>query len=525
MNKSFKKIPFDTLDEGQPSILMTPAWQEHAEMVKHFCQFSQNVLLIIAPQGGGKTTFLKHVLKKPVGKLRTHTINAESQTSVESLMRNVVKGFDLEWVELSAVIQQVQANIEEDFYQQEITWALFVDDAHLLSNEQLQALISLVKYDDDSRKHLHLILLGEPSLELRLLAPEFSVLLQGKMFTLELESWTLQDLHSFFAHNGLSKEQISVIFERSRGLPGYVMREKDGVLGHSTTGKKMTKRNFKQWGMHPVSLGILAGVVMGGGYLFFNNSQDLEGSSVPVNAAQPAENNWSNKDISAKKASNAVAFHFDKVDNSDILEEDMTIEQGGRAMPLANTVPALESAEHAKPAQNNAQNKDHVKQTAETTDKKPTTEQKIEVKQEVASPAKVAVETPASTPATKTESVEKKTVKTETNTATEKSLSEEELHLLSAESHHYTLQLLGASKIESVNQFIRQHNLQDKTHFVRTKRGGKDWYIVVYGDYPSAQAAKAASKTIPESLRKTKLEPWVREIHAVQEDIRQSQNG
>jgi len=513
----------DLLEDQRSHTFITPAWQEHAEMVSHFCQFSQNVLLIVAPESGGKTTFLKHVLSKPAAKLRTHTIYAEPQTTVESLMRNVIKGFDLDWVELSAVTQQVQANIEEDYFQQEITWALFVDDAHLLSNEQLQALLALVKYDVEARKHLHLILLGEPSLELRLLAPEFSTLVQGKMFTLELESWTLQDLQTLFARDAakISKEQISVIFERSRGLPGYVMRERDAALGYSTTGKKMTKSNFKFWGMHPVSLGILAGVMIGGGYLFFNSSQDMDGSSIPVNAAQPAENNWSNNDISAKKANTGVAFHFDKVDNSDIVEEDMTPEQGATAMPLANTVPVLGS-ENSKTIENNVhQNTDSAKPTTTASPTAPVVEQKTQVQKAVPKEVTKTAEAPAIKPADS----EKKVLKNEAKDSARKSLSQEELHLLSADRHHYTLQLLGASKIESVNQFIRQHNLQDKTHFVRTKRAGKDWYIVVYGDYPSAQAAKAAAKTIPESLRKTKLEPWVREIHAVQEDIRLSQNG
>lgn len=275
----------------------------------------------------------------------------------------------------------------------------------------------------------------------------------------------------------------------------------------------MTKSNFKFWGMHPVSLGILAGVMIGGGYLFFNSSQDMDGSSIPVNAAQPAENNWPNNDISAKKANTGVAFHFDKVDNSDIVEEDMTTEQGATAIPLANTVPVLGS-ENTKTVENNVHQNDSAKPAATAA---PTVEQKAQVEKDA--PKEVAKT--AEAPATKPVDVEKKAAKDPSR----KSLSEEELHLLSADRHHYTLQLLGASKIESVNQFIRQHNLQDKTHFVRTKRAGKDWYIVVYGDYPSAQAAKAAAKTIPESLRKTKLEPWVREIHAVQEDIRLSKNG
>jgi septal ring-binding cell division protein DamX len=47
----------------------------------------------------------------------------------------------------------------------------------------------------------------------------------------------------------------------------------------------------------------------------------------------------------------------------------------------------------------------------------------------------------------------------------------------------------------------------------------------VYGDYSSQDAARAAVKSMPASLKSANLQPWVREINSVHEDIRQSQKG
>lgn len=512
MSKPFKKMPLNAFDDEHSNVYITAAWQEHINMVTHFCQFSQNVLLIVAPEEGGKTTLLKEVLKKPLKKLRTHTVHARSEITLENLMKETIEGFDLTWVNLEAVNQQVQASIEEDYFQHEVTWALFVDDAHLLSNEQLQALLSLVKYSAQPHIHLHLVLLGEPSLELRLLSPEFTTLLQGKIFTIELESWTLQDLHTFLG-NGLtrlSKEQIAFIFERSRGLPGYVMREKYAALGYSTTGKNMVQNNFKRWGTHPVALGIFVGIAMGGAYLMFNSSHSEDGSSTPINAAQSADNNWVNKDLPAPKNASNMAFHFDKVDTSDVMEEDVVPEQG-KGLPVANT-----TQEKLAPEKTLAVN--NVKEQPYLDKKAAKVVEQVAAKEEVADAAPLASEAIAK-PTTK------KTLASETKDPSRKSFSEQELSLLSAKSNHYTLQLLGASKQESIERFVKYHHLQDKTYSLRTKRAGKDWYIVVYGDYPSAQAAKAAVETMPNSLREMQLEPWVREMSAIQADIRLSEQG
>lgn len=508
MNKPFQKMMFAPLQEEAPNIYMTPAWQQHEDLVAHLSQFSQNVLLIIAPQGGGKTTFMQHFVNKPTQALHKKIITAKAQTTTRELIHQVLKVFDLKIDDSLAIKPYLQAAIEEDYELNHATWTLFVDDAHLLSNEQLQSLIQLVNFDLASHQQLRLVLLGEPSLELRLFSPEFTAIAHGKLYTIELEPWSFQDVQALLVKEGFSphanKDQIASIFERSRGLPGYVMREKNATFGNiKKAGTKMKKRNFTLWGFHPISLGVLAGLIMGGGYLILNSNLDEEGSTtVPVNAAQLTEDNWPKNEISPQKSSPSVAYHFDKVDTSDVVEDDMKLENAEKMVPLTSNAPT--------PLQDKPQPVMPAKVATEA------------VQEDLQ--ALPVVKDDVVAPKTLMQQVAKKEEKSN-KTDAKKSLGSEETHLLAVNKNHFTLQLLGASKEENVKAFIAKHGIADKTHYFRMKRSGKDWFVVVYGDYSSQDAARAAVKSMPASLKNANLQPWVREINSVHEDIRQSQKG
>lgn len=255
--------------------------------------------------------------------------------------------------------------------------------------------------------------------------------------------------------------------------------------------KKRAKTSSKSWNFRPVILGVLMGVVLGGIFLFFNNKVEEEGeiatTTTPVNLAQKTEN-WENKNITPNK-SDSVVFHFDKPDPKDMVEEDLTPEPEGRSMPLANQVQEHKPTEHPS-------EKEKASSQGET------------------SPAKESIKTQIKKPVIKV--AENDAVKTKPKQ--NKSLSAEEKALMMASSKHYTLQLLGVSKEESVQQFIKAHALEGKSHYFKTKRGKSDWYVLVYGDYASKDQAKAALAKLP--LKNEKLSPWVREMKSVQEDIR-----
>lgn len=105
--------------------------------------------------------------------------------------------------------------------------------------------------------------------------------------------------------------------------------------------------------------------------------------------------------------------------------------------------------------------------------------------------------------------------------ATEKlpSYSNDETALLALNPEHFTLQVLAAESKSGVEAFIRANSTAPLRSY-QTKRAGKPWYVVVLGDYPSAEDAKRATQKLPKNLQKAG--PWPRKLASVQQQIKES---
>ena len=75
---------------------------------------------------------------------------------------------------------------------------------------------------------------------------------------------------------------------------------------------------------------------------------------------------------------------------------------------------------------------------------------------------------------------------------------------------HYTLQLASSTNKNLINKYYQENNLRGKAGYYRNQREGEDWYALVYGSYPSVNAANEAVAELPENLRK--WSPWVRKV-------------
>lgn len=82
---------------------------------------------------------------------------------------------------------------------------------------------------------------------------------------------------------------------------------------------------------------------------------------------------------------------------------------------------------------------------------------------------------------------------------------------------HYTIQLLGSAKQKPLDGFIKRHKLKGKASWFKTRRYGKDWYVLVYGVYPSEKNARQALINLPSTLKSTS--PWPRTLGSIQTAI------
>ncbi|WP_274369190.1 SPOR domain-containing protein [Morganella morganii] len=88
--------------------------------------------------------------------------------------------------------------------------------------------------------------------------------------------------------------------------------------------------------------------------------------------------------------------------------------------------------------------------------------------------------------------------------------------LRTAPAHHYTLQLSSAATPDGLYQSARRHKLSNYLVY-ETVRNGRQWYVLVYGDYPDLPSAQSALHSLPSAFYNNK--PWVRSLKQVQREL------
>ncbi len=127
-----------------------------------------------------------------------------------------------------ALIAQTADLLAAETEERRKTVVLIVDEAHLLSTEQLEQLRLLTNTDMDSRSSLGLILLGQPTLRRRLKQGHFAALDQRIGLRFHLDGLPLDETATYIAHHLtlagrsdplFSDDAIALIHQTSRGIP------------------------------------------------------------------------------------------------------------------------------------------------------------------------------------------------------------------------------------------------------------------------------------------------------------------
>ncbi|HHQ43192.1 MAG TPA: hypothetical protein ENK20_12995 [Chromatiales bacterium] len=79
----------------------------------------------------------------------------------------------------------------------------------------------------------------------------------------------------------------------------------------------------------------------------------------------------------------------------------------------------------------------------------------------------------------------------------------------------WTVQVLGASRREAVERFARTHRFPPgPLAWLETRRAGRPWFVLLHGRYPSREAARAAVRRLPAAVRRAG--PWPRRLGELQ---------
>ncbi|PJC92855.1 hypothetical protein CUC44_12245 [Aeromonas lusitana] len=83
--------------------------------------------------------------------------------------------------------------------------------------------------------------------------------------------------------------------------------------------------------------------------------------------------------------------------------------------------------------------------------------------------------------------------------------------------NHLSVQLMGASSLDAVEQFVHTNRLAGKVWVYQTSRNGDPWYVVLQGDHAGMSQAQAAIRQLPPALQKA--EPWPKSFAQVNREL------
>lgn len=496
---------------SMPTVHLTEQYfQPKIDLIQHLIQYSQNILLITAPSGGGKSAFAQFCLSHSTPQLKKHLLMITPTLSIETMMESIAKGFGMSWPQNGPLSSEAVQKI----------WTLFVDDAHLLNADMLEALVRLVNFHQEPRRQLHLILLGEDKLIERFSSNRITNLVGSYSTLIELGlpvSWK-KNISQIFSEPVLVKadapafdsteQQNTTMPAKTFAPPEFgsktssdfedpitetdidLLDDFSDTWPQTQSQKPSAQaREYKHIFSHPVAYGLYLGAILGVGLWSWHGGKDApeymsEAAQDMIAASEPAV-------APVTKSHKQFVYTAPEMQVAELSDDEYM------NMPMAPVAEA-ESKPYVepKPVSKLSKNKNII--SAASSQHATQTHKTIKTQK---SPKQVSKPSIAKT--------------TESHPVAEKSI-------LAKNKHHYTVQLYGSDEAQKVAHFKSSHGL-DKAWMVKKQHQGKTWHVLVMGDYPTKLQAERATKQLPQSLHHARVKPWVREFAGLQDEIVSSQ--
>lgn len=95
--------------------------------------------------------------------------------------------------------------------------------------------------------------------------------------------------------------------------------------------------------------------------------------------------------------------------------------------------------------------------------------------------------------------------------------------LWAQDPRHFTVQLVGASTEEAVRAHVRSYDVNGDIALTATRRDGKPWFVLFWGDFADRAAAERAVAGLPAPLRR--VSPWIRPFADVHGELTATGGG
>lgn len=510
----------------------TPALKGLMQQLVHLAYFGDGFSVVLGARYAGKSRLAEELVKHFDQAHDVVSIALQSSTELgESLERisaalGLAASGNLSIGEMLTDLRHFAQALAQD----KKLVVLIVDDAHYFDDQAIGALVSLLQGKSETNFGLHVVLLSEPGLEERIDALQ---ILDVAVYDFAIPPFSPSELATFLSARNtsvqaLTSSQIQKIWAASRGLPGVALYLLKGEQVPAADTPPAAW--YSQIPLAHIAAVVLLALILLWSLLWHSGRDTPEVSGViPPHTAEGVDLSSVTEAISnsalvegegtiEEVSVEEVSGERDDIAPMSVIEQhnseqprlEFNRESGDIKTPSEREKAVAPEAEGSLPAasaplsasaESNASaatpTLPRLNDAAPDRDISPQELEPVAVEGSVAegSPATVAVQ--ASTKAD--------------------DLTDQEAFLLAQNPEFYALQVIAASKKESLEAYVERQANKAKLKMYRGTREGKSWFVVVEGVYSTRASAMQGRNMLPKE--QVKAGPWPRPFSQIHEEI------
>lgn len=547
----------------------TPELRQRLDLLRHLTDNSEKILLVKGEDGAGKSTFVQQFRKLARDEWDLCCMDASHTFQPDQFFAHLYRRFGL--------TDEASLNIEQLLRRFELLSAagrlpvIVIDDAHLLPVATIIAIFRLFERRPGNRALIRVVLFATPDIVRQFHTPQLQAMNLQSVQSLEMPLLDSDQSRSFVQflldlgdgskHIKLGAGALNRLVRDAAGLPGLIEAQLQRLFSGTSKSTKVVAA-IQPVDKGPENRGLLSDlpkpVLLGAGALgillvltllfqneinelFLGSSQEERIASVGEagdKTTRPLQLPEAPGEIQRAPSAGVVRQNQIALDGFvETKEADLILPNAHRQellpteieqSPVSASEPLLgkelvsevQEAVERPPAEQMMAPAPVAKSDVVSSQSENPLDQKEGPREttQSAQPELSVVETPV-LPATSEKRAEagQKEVKVAPSKPSVAGIRREKW-LMEQAPKHFTLQLIGVRDEGAVKSFIEQYRLTGDVAYFKMTRSGGAWFSVLYGVYPTREAAVKARSKLPAPLRKSDV--WPRTFASVQAAIK-----
>ena len=462
----------------------TPEFNQRIELIKHLLQHGQQLLLVLAPAGAGKSTLCKYLQSSVDPGWSLYCIDAGKDMSPEGLAFAVIKElYPAEYARTVPALDRFYKYLEFCDRDGKLP-IIMIDNGQLLSPDTLEFILQLnEKTCNDTR--FRFVIFAEQEIERLLDDPRIKVSTKGILHNISIPLLTEDQTAAYLEHrlqsSGNPAQQpftgtdVQQIHKVAGGVPGRINRLARQTMQGPTARWKRVTPGLLRYARNPVILATLIFLVFVLFYIVGRKQAPEPSQRTSVAAAPPVVDSGT---ASPAPVTGAITPPADSA---------------GQVAVQTSPEPEPVAAPEQAPVQTQPE-PTPVAQVAEQTPPPP-------------APAAVKPKQPPVPAPDRPEAL-----------SPQFAGLKDGAWLRAQDPHKYVLQVIGAQDIHTLEKYLQAApELRRQLIVIATRNAGKPWYVFLYGLYPDHDSAAAAIPRLPAAARKSR--PWPRAVAEIRSNL------